>query len=250
MVIVGKYTSSTDVEIVTALTFSSSSVPTLAQVNTIISDVENEIDSLALGQVYTTNEYIDVNTDPEQLITLATSNYGGYSNYVGYRGRYREGIFIIPSKFPIITVSNLWINEAELDETANWDEQTEGPADNASFITLKRTIRNKTLGYALYFFANLPLKGRARIKANLLWGWDMDTSILKRYATLKTSERVIINRMGTNNPDQLSTFTQGGGILQNYVPTAYDQRLRVIQSEIKDIERDLPGWVEVAMLRR
>ena len=235
------YTTEADIEILLGFSLDSTTTPSSTQVDTIIDDVSAEMDAFGLGRNYDTTVYIDVVSEQKNLPTIAQYTY---------RNEYLEGtggLYVIPPKTPIITISNLWVNESDPGSTASWTAHTEGPASGASFVVLRAQCRNKLLGYALYFFEDIPDVGRSRIKMNILWGWDMDTSILKRYATLKAGERVLQAKMSTNAPDHLAQYV--GGEIQQYIPAAYGERLKLIREEIKEMEASFPMWMESALIK-
>jgi hypothetical protein len=106
------------------------------------------------------------------------------------------GQIIYLRHWPIISVTNLYENEAELDEAADWVERTEGPGTNSSFIILKRDFLGQYLGYALYFYDNFPEVGPQRLRVTYNWGFSSVPSLIEELSTVLAALKVLVAKQG------------------------------------------------------
>jgi len=225
----GKYHSETDVERVLGMTIDATTKPTSAQVEKFIEETEAEIDEKALGLNYAQDEIQDV----------------VYRESVSYREDETE-VRVIPYHLPIGTVSECFVNEANVDETPDWQARKEGPADDADFIVLKAKFRNRTVGYALQFFQDAPNEGKAKIKISYTWGWDFPKEWLRKFASLKTAIKVLLHKASTEQVPSVPMFT--GGEMQTWVPVAYRETIRLLKEELAEMEAQVPPDLVAARL--
>ena len=158
-----KYTSEAKVEALLGITIDDTSVPTSSQLLDLIERVEKEMDARLLGSYTSTDELVD--TD--------------------------GGEFVQPNFLPIISVTSLYVNNKNLNETPDWTQLTEGPGDDSSFIVVKKPFAGKLLGIGLYFYDNIPDEGRAKIKITYSYGFNFDSKILEEYATKRVALEVL-----------------------------------------------------------
>lgn len=233
------YTSEVKIEAEISFALTSTSTPTNAQVQTMAQEVEAEIAQLHLGNHTATDAVIDV---PERLED-ATPPVGTIAWFEAIAEPYptertlKVGTFIIPPFVPIISITSLSRRTSALGSTASWESLTEGYGDNStdSFITLKRkTHSGKLLGYAIYFYKNLPTPGFHRVKMTYQYGMDIPTEMLSQYATWLTCLRVLLALSGSNNPVSITQFTGGG--LQQFVTSIYAGRFNKILAKVQKFE--------------
>jgi hypothetical protein len=145
---------------------------------------------------------------------------------------------IVPPYTPIISVSSgfTYLNNSSLDGTEDWELQVEGPGSSTDYIVVKRLNKRtgKYLGYAIYFYGDLPIAGQSRIKANITYGENVNSKILQEFATLQVAKRVINARLYSGQPSNVATYIAGSN-LQAYVNTQYEAQLRYIDARLKEI---------------
>ena len=161
-----KYTSEEKVEDLLQITIDDSSVPTSTQLLDIIERVEKEMDARLLGSYTSTDELVDSDGKP----------------------------FIQPNFLPIISVVSLYVNGANPNQTPSWTQLTEGPGEGSSFIVVKKNFAGKLLGIGLYFYDNIPIRGKARIKITYDYGFNFDGKLLEEYATKRVALEVLMVR--------------------------------------------------------
>ena len=225
------YTTEVLVEGITQVTITASSTPTTAQTASWIEEVETGVVDRRLGSHSATGVYVDV---PEQ------GEVGGeYSAaFRAQTGRLRiqsgmgAGSFVplLNVKSPVVSISKLYKNDEDLEDAPVWDALTEGPASGSSFILLQ----SDNLGYALFFYDNLPLPGYKRLKLDYSFGYNVGSKVLQEYCTLGVAVKVLEARRGTSSADGLSEFS--GGSLGTYVPTQYESRIAGFRIRMAEIE--------------
>jgi len=228
------YTSEEKVEALTSLTITASSKPTSTQLSTWITEVEAEITDRALGSHTATDAYLDVPEESEAE-RLYDYNYAVDTDRLTINEGRTRRVPLTNAKRPIISITKLYKNDESPDSTASWDELTEGPGvDGSSFLMQQSGYKQH--GYIIEFYDNHPIPGPKRIKWTYVYGENIDTNILSRWATLKVAVLVLAARMGTNSVDGI-TYIDGGdlGIQMN---TRYNERIALYRDEIADIERN------------
>jgi len=235
-----RYTSEEKVEALLQLSISDSSVPNSSQVLQWIKEVESRIDELGLGS-YSATEYLDV---PEII-----AEYPPYTwEYRVKSGRFKFTIEtgrIVPLaqlKHPIISVTAVYKNDNDPDEAPNWVQLTEGPGENSHYIVL--TSGRRGFDYALWFYKDPPLIGPKRIKVEYTWGWNVDEDILSDYCTMAVAIKVLLARMGTNQPSGIAYME--GEELGVFQTTNYRERIEILRAEMREIEEKyFPSKVEL-----
>jgi hypothetical protein len=147
-----------------------------------------------------------------------------------------EGGYLVPLlnvKSPIISITELQKNDEDYADTPDWISLTEGPADNSSFLLLTSGLKN--LGYAIWFYDNLPMAGPKRLRVTYTYGYNVDNEILQRWCTLKVAIKVLVAKMGTSSASGL-TELQGEG-LGIYLPRQYKRRIDELKAEVAIIEK-------------
>ena len=218
------------------MAITTTSVPTTAQVLTWIEESEDRIGTRNLGTSNVSNQLVDVQA---ALITPASQynwNYSISSGELNFGVNSMEGIVIplVDVKVPVIAVSKLEVNTAEPDAAANWTTLTEGPGLNSSFMILR--TGNLSLGYAIWFYNNEPEPGIGRIRLTYTAGSNIDSGIIGEYCTYDVAIKVLIAKMGTNDPAGL-TMLDGQG-LNRFIPTQYQQRIAELRNMMIGIEVD------------
>ena len=235
-----KYTSEAKIEALLQLSISDTSVPNSSQVLQWIKEVESRIDELGLGS-YSATEYLDV---PEII-----AEYPPYTwEYRVKSGRFKFTIEtgrIVPLaqlKHPIISVTAVYKNDNDPDEAPNWQQLTEGPGENSHYILL--TSGKRGFDYALWFYKDPPLIGPKRIKIEYTWGWNVDEDILSDYCTMAVAIKVLLARMGTNQPSGIAYME--GEELGVFQTTNYRERIEILRAEMREIEEKyFPSKVEL-----
>jgi hypothetical protein len=203
-----QYTDISKVEALIQILFDGSDVnnPTRAQVNVWIDEVSKEIDHKALGYYGVVGELTDANGTP----------------------------YVYLNRQPIICITGLGIavNLAEQDEATDYEYRLEGPGANTHFNILRKAFGNKTLGYTLYFYDDVPEAGTSRIFASYAYGWNMDWIILSEYATAKVAVRVI--EYLSARPENVVLVQQGG-----YKTLMDNLNLRITQIEAMFPQRNV-----------
>lgn len=231
-----KYTSEEDVEALLQRDISDGSTPSTVQVNDWIEQIEAEIDDKGFSVYTETDAYLDV-------------PYGEVSDdvYMGWIYKVRQGrldmgvqeggtlIPIADAKHPLLTITTLEKNSEPMDSAPSWQELTQwdGSAGGTHFTLLYNGRRAN--GYALYIYDETPEPGVKRIKITYTWGYNVPTSILKRYCTLKVSLIYILGMMGTNVDDAMSWIE--GGDLGTSMNTNWEERIKQFRWELGIIEK-------------
>jgi len=234
------YTSQAKVTGLTQFTPSDTTQPTSTQVLTWIEEVEADIDARALGNYVATDQIVDVpaHIDYPAKDTIAWLEAMGFSRWEKVENR-----LLIPPFTPIVSITSLYRRTTSETEAASWEQLTEGPGVNTSFLLLKRrTKAGRYLGFAVYFYQNPPTVGYQRVKMTYNYGYNIPATILSDYATLRVARAVLLALSQTPSPSGLRQFV--GGDLQTYVPVEYRTKLEEIEKRIKAWESE---WLEHKM---
>jgi len=232
-----KYTSERLVESLLQIDISDSTSPNSSQVLKWIEEVEKYIDEKGWGSQSVTDELIDVpqraflenDILPQQAETVTRD----------------IGRIVIFPKRPIISIANLYVNEANLDEAENWKARYEGKGANKHFIKL--FAGRKKLAYGVFFHTDPPQPGYQRVRASYTWGWNVDPKILQQYATLKVAIQVLYAKMATSEPTGVTSFV-GPGFTTAVMTTQYSERIERFQREVERLEEGFPKWLDVEVL--
>jgi len=232
-----KYTSERLVEGLLQIDISDSTSPNSSEVLKWIEEVEKYIDEHGWGSQTVTDELIDVpqraflenDILPEQAETVTRD----------------IGRIVIFPKRPIISIASLFVNEADLDEAENWKARYEGKGTNKHFIKLH--AGRKKLAYGVFFHTEPPQPGYQRVKASYTWGWNVDSKILQKYATLKVAVQVLYAKMATSEPTGVTSFV-GPGFTTAVMTTQYSERIERFERKIKEMEAEFPKWLDVEVL--
>ena len=178
---------------------------------------------------------------------------GGVYVYPDYPSEDSRGVVIVPPYTPIISIGSgyTYINDGGLGDTTDWTLVKEGPGSDTDYVVLKRLNKKsgKYLGYAIYFYGDLPTAGHSRIRANITYGENVNAKILQEYATLQVVKRVINSRLMSGNPSNIATYTAGANF-QSYANTQYEAQLRYIDSRCKEIsDTHFPKSLAYSLLR-
>ena len=193
-----KYSSQAKVTGITQFTPGVSTTPTETQVLTWIEEVEADVDARCLASYTATDQIIDIVPElnyPSKgtiawLEAVAGASYDEISASI-----------LIPPFLPFVSITSLYRRTTGLSETAAWELLTEGPGSSASFIIVKkRSKTNQYLGTGIYFYQNNPDIGYGRIKATYLYGWNLSTTIIGEWVTLKVAVKVFEALKEANTP--------------------------------------------------
>lgn len=236
-----KYTSEVKIEAELQMTIDTGTKPTTAQVLVWIEEVETEILDAGLGQATASNVTMDVPEELEQELPPKGTMAWFEEITHPYWDWKRTGRTVYPDLKPIVAVSAVYRRTSGLGATEVWSALTEGLAND--FVILKASTKGGLLGYAFYFFDNLPSVGIQRVKATYTYGLDLSTAVLSEYATWKACLRVLFALSNTSSPTGTRQFVGG---LQAYVPTQYAAKMTQLIERITKWELD---WIrkEVAV---
>ncbi|MGP3667613.1 MAG: hypothetical protein ACKD6N_03525 [Candidatus Bathyarchaeota archaeon] len=203
-----KYTNEMKIEALLQIDIGEDSVPTSGQLLDIIERVDKDMDTRLLG-VYTSENEL-VGSDGEA--------------------------FIQPNFLPIIQVSRVEVNFADPSQKPDWQELVEGPGEGSSFIVVKKNFAGKLLGIGLYFYDNIPPRGRARIRVTYTYGFNFEQKILEEYATKRVALEVLIVR--SFNENYRVDLSQG------YMSKLYEE----LKTRVKELEQFFEKHVSIVMV--
>jgi len=212
----------------------------------MIEQVEARVAERRLGSHTATDQYVDVPVTEEI--------YPEYTWYYEVEGAklkfdFNEGV-VVPLarvKSPIISITTLEKNDEDPDDTADWETLTEGPGASSHFMLL--TSGTKDLGYALWFYDEEPEPGPKRLRVDYSYGYNVDSDILADWCTLNVGVKILVARLGTNQPDGLASLE--GGDLGTFMNTNYRDRIALYRAEILEIEAlyfpRIPSEMDIAV---
>jgi len=167
-----------------------------------------------------------------------------------------QGRLVIPPYRPIVSVTSgaFFKDESSLSQAENWtllDCKDNVPnVTGTDFMTLKKE-NHKTGnfdGIAFYFYNNLPAAGYRKLSGGWVYGYNVDTKILREYSTLKVCEKVILARLFSGQPMNIASFT--GGDMNSWVNTQFQVQLAYIQQRCDEIrKRHLPEEMPIATIQ-
>lgn len=166
------------------------------------------------------------------------------------------GRVVVPPFLPITSVTSgaFFKNDAGLSSTPDWEllkckDNLPGAADT-DFMTVKK-YNHKTGNYdgiAFYFYHDVPSAGSRRLSGGYVYGYNVDSKILREYATLKTCEKVILARLFSGQPMNVASFT--GGDMNSWVNTQFEVQMMWIKGRCEEIEKKhLPEELPIATLQ-
>jgi len=166
------------------------------------------------------------------------------------------GRLATPPFKPIVSVTSgaFYRNKASLSDTPNWEilickDNLPTIADTDFLIVKKynhKTGNND--GVAFYFFHDIPEAGRRRVSGGWVYGYNLDSHILREYVTLQVSKKVLRARLMSAEPIGLAEYR--GPDLQTYVNTNIEAQLLYINERLEEIEKNhFPEEVPVAVLQ-
>ena len=228
----GTYTNESDIEGIVQLAITESTAPTTTQVASWITQVEADVDARCLGTYLVTDELVDVapvlsyparNT----IAWLRAIASGGYEDIVA------SNIIALP-RTPIISITTLNRRTSSLGSTDVWEALTEGSGSGKSFIIIKsRSKTNQYLGFGLYFHDNRPYDGFQRIKVTYNYGWNLSTSIIGEWVTLKVSLKVLDAIINATTPIGAGDY----GIMDVRIGIDPARRRIDVKERLNEIER-------------
>jgi len=202
-----KYTSAAKVEGVTQFATGAATDPSTTEVLTWIQEVEADADARGLYSYTETNQVMDV--DPH-LGFPAKNTIAWLEAIAGKRYEEIKNRLLIPPNLPIISITKLERNLADLTQAANWEELDEGPGANTSFVIIKKTSKTgEYLGFAIYFYQNPPSSGFARVRMTYIYGWNLSATILGEWCTLKVALKVFEAILEAETPAGASDVAVG-----------------------------------------
>jgi len=167
-----------------------------------------------------------------------------------------SGRMAIPPFLPIVSVTSgsVFKNDAGLGDTPDMEllvcKDNLPGADNTDFMIVKK-FNHKTGnhdGIAFYFYHDIPAAGRRRVTGAWVYGYNVDTKILREYATLKVCEKVILARLFSGQPMNVASYT--GGDMNAYVNTQFEVQLAYINTRCEAIEkRHFPSEIAIATVQ-
>jgi hypothetical protein len=240
----GIYTDEAKVESMLQLTITSSSIPTTSEVAKWISQSESSIADRSLGIHESGDVYIDV-----PGVDVGHRNDWVYSARTGVlRFDMGKGMVVplVDMKTPIVSITSLAKNDSSPEAAPSWDALTgwDGSSSGTNYMLMKAGDRQ--LGYAIWFYDDYPMQGLNRVKLNYTFGHNVDSEIIGQYCTYDVAIKVLMARMGTNEPDGLSMLE--GGALGSFVPRQYQERIAEFRYEMLKIEvNHFPSDKEIAI---
>lgn len=237
---VPKYTSEADIERVVQFDITASTKPSSSETLDIIEQVEKEIDARKLGWkdggiegdgYDITNLYIDVPEAKEEITPIER-----------IKGEY--AVKVLLHGYPILAMVSLERRTSdELSDTPAWESLTqgyyegwtEGPSDY--MLIMDKGKDGQRYGIGFYFYSSkLPLQGKASLKASFSYSYNIPSSILKEYATLKAAIEVLKASVTAGEPTRITTYP--GGDMREYVPREMERQINQWRLRIKEIEAD------------
>jgi hypothetical protein len=227
------------------------SKPTIAEVTEFIEEVETGMTANNLG-TQTTLSGTQFDVFPSRGMAKNTIGWFQRGRPIGDVGR-----TVVPPYAPIISINSgtMQRNKASLQSTPDWEtlknvEEFPTASDNDYLIMYTvNKITGKRVGHSIYFFQNHPTAGRNRLRAQWVYGQNIDEAILREYATLKVAEKIILVRLFAGVPANTMTYTAGAD-MNTYVNAQYEAHLLWIQARIEEIEkRNFPKETPIVVMQ-
>jgi len=153
-----------------------------------------------------------------------------------------QGRLVFPTYKPIVSVTSgsFYRNKASLSDTPDPEllicKDNLPGADDTDFL-IARQYNHKTGnndGVAFYFYHDIPSAGRRRISGAWVYGYNLDSKILREYATLQVCKKVILAKLMAGEPIGLSTYR--GPDLEEYTNTQAEVLMGYINARLEEIE--------------
>jgi len=242
------YTSELSVEGLTQITVTDTSKPNSTQLLNWIEEIEKGIDELSLGSYETGNYPNGMMVDVPYTKAMAENTIGWFEYITTYGYTPQTGRVVIPVIGPFVTITALYRNKNALDEAIDWEALIEGPASGSSWIPLKRKSKTKDLLiFGVFFYDNLPSPGYQRIQIVGTYGWNVNSKVLREYATLKVAEKLLFGKISTSDPGGFPQFS--GGRFGRFAQTQFDRKLKVIKERTEEIEEKyFPREIPIAII--
>jgi len=227
------YTSISNVEDLVQFNIDDSSIPDQDAVLVWIEQVESRVVEARLATHTATNEYINVMVG-DDIADVYSWEYDVEDARLKFN--LNEGI-IVPLgrvKYPVISITTLEKNDEDPDSAASWDTLTEGPGASTHFFLL--TTGSKNHGYALWIYDEVPEPGPRRLRATYSYGWAVDSDILGDWCALGVAIKILVARMGTNEPDALASLD--ADTLGSHMNTNYAERIGFYRAQQLEIEAE------------
>jgi hypothetical protein len=245
-----RWTSVEDIERYLQIDLDSNTKPSNAQVLDFIEEVENDMLKEGWGSQTAVSGTI-ILVEPTHAVSR-----GSVAWWIQGLPETEQGRLVVPPYRPIITVTSgaFFKNDNSLSEAPNWellDCKDNVPAATDTDFTIIKKENHKTGNYdgiALYFYNEVPNAGSHTLSGGWTYGYNLDTKILREYATLKTCEKVILARLFSGQPMNIASYT--GGDMNSWINTQYEVQLAWIKARCDEIrKRHLPEELPVATLQ-
>jgi len=245
-----RWTSIQDVERFLQVTLDANSKPSDAEVLDFIDEIESGILKEGWGtQTAVSGTVLDV--DPTSAISR-----GSVAWWTQGLPENSQGRVVIPPYKPIISVisGSFFKDESSLSQAENWTllncKDNIPSITDTDFMILKKE-NHKTGnfdGIAFYFYNNQPAAGYRKLSGGWVYGYNVDTKILREYATLKVCEKVILARLFSGQPMNIASFT--GGDMEGWINTQFQVQMAYIQQRCDEIKkRHFPEEIAIATIQ-
>lgn len=167
-----------------------------------------------------------------------------------------SGNVVVPPYTPIISVTSgaFYRNRASLTSAPEWDIlicQDNLPAASDTDFLIVKQFNYKSGNYdgmAFYFFHDLPWAGQRKLSGGWIYGHNINTKILREYATLQASKKVILAKLMAGEPVGLATYR--GPDLEDFMNTQTEVLMRYIDTRLEEIaEKHFPKDIAIAVLQ-
>jgi len=245
-----KWTSEARVEALLQIDITSATDPNSTELLDWIEEVETSMLADNLG-TQTTPSLTEFDVPPSHALAKETIGWFHAGLPESTQGR-----IVVPPYVPIVSVNSGTVsrNKASLNQAPDWEllkAKDNFPSDSDTDFMILYEVDKKTgkrLGFAFYFYNNIPEAGYRRLRGTWVYGHNVDSEILREYATLKVAEKVILARLFSAQPMNLASYT--GGDMNTYVNTQFEVQLEWIRQRIGEIEkRHFPRDIPIAVLQ-
>ena len=228
-----KYTSAAKVEGLTQFAAGAATNPSDTEILAWIEEVETDADARDLYQTTHTDEIIDI---VPELEYPAKGTIAWLESISGQPYIEACHSILVPPHTPIVSISKLYRRTSGLAETAAWEELTEGPSSTGSFIIIKKkTKTGQYLGIAIYFYQNEPDIGYGRVKMTYISGWNLSTTILGEWCSLKVALKVMDSVINATTPTGSSGYGLGDARID---VDQMERKMSLWLKRIEEIEKE------------
>jgi len=244
------YTSEADIERYLSISISTATTPTTAQTLDFIEEVETSMLKQGWGtQTAVSGTVMDVH--PTHAVSRGTVAWWLQGLPATTHGR-----VVVPPYLPIVSVTSgaFFKNDAGLSSTPDWElltckDNLPGAADTDFMIVKKYNHKTGNYdGIAFSFYHDIPSAGSRRLSGGYVYGYNVDTKILREYATLKVCEKIILARLYSGQPMNVVSMT--GGDMNSWINTQFDIQMVYIRTRCEEIEKKhLPEPLPIATLQ-